>query len=723
VTAPGDGFEAPLIGPALPRRDGRAKVTGAARYATDEMPPGLAHGVFAESAIASGRILAIDTAAARAVPGVLAVLTHETAPRLAQVGQQGQAGRPGQSHMPLQDDRIFHAGQYVALVVAETPEAAEHAADLVRVTYAPDPAGPRARFEAHLEEAEVPPRIPLIGTPPVASCRGDPEAALAAAPVRLDLRYRTPIEHHVPMEQHGTVAAWDGGRVTVWDSTQHVYGVRSIVAKFLGLEEEQVRVLSAFTGGAFGSKGSSWPHITYAAVAARVVGRPVRIWLSRRQGFVGAGHRSPTLQRLRIGADRDGRLQALVHEAVGHSSPYDAFSDATAVISRMLYACPAVRTGHGIVRVNVNTPTAMRAPGEAQGTFALECAMDELAAEIGLDPLELRLRNYAERDEDEGGKPYSSKALRECYRLGAERFGWSRRPSAPRAQRDGRWLLGQGMATAVYPGKQSPASARVTLLPDGRAEVASATQEIGTGGSTALAMIAAAALGLPLDRVGLAYGDSRLPRAPVSAGSQTIASLGSAIRLAAEAARRRLAELSAGAPDPTAWAELFARHGPVVGEASYEPPEKEARSHAPHAFGVQFCEVRVAEDSGEVRVVRWTGGFGCGRIVNARTAHSQLIGGITWGIGMALLEETHMEARLGRFMNRNLAEYLVPVNADVPALDAFFVEEPDAMANPIGAKNVGEIGICGAAAAIANAVFHATGRRIRDLPIRIEKLL
>jgi xanthine dehydrogenase YagR molybdenum-binding subunit len=382
-----------------------------------------------------------------------------------------------------------------------------------------------------------------------------------------------------------------------------------------------------------------------------------------------------------------------------------------------------VRTGHGIVRVNVNTPTAMRAPGEAQGTFALECAMDELAAELGLDPLELRLRNYAERDEDEGGKPYSSKALRECYRLGAERFGWSRRPPAPRAQRDGRWLLGQGMATAVYPGKQSPASARVTLLPDGRAEVASATQEIGTGGSTALAMIAAAALGLPLDRVGLAYGDSRLPRAPVSAGSQTIASLGSAIRLAAEAARRRLAELSAGAPDPTAWAELFARHGPVVGEATYEPPEKEARSHAPHAFGAQFCEVRVAEDSGEVRVARWTGGFGCGRIVNARTAHSQLIGGITWGIGMALLEETHMDTRLGRFMNRNLAEYLVPVNADVPALDAFFVEEPDAMANPIGAKNVGEIGICGAAAAIANAVFHATGRRIRDLPIRIEKLL
>ncbi|MDO9712281.1 xanthine dehydrogenase family protein molybdopterin-binding subunit [Paracraurococcus lichenis] len=723
MIGPGDGFGAPLIGPPLPRRDGPAKVTGAARYATDEMPPGLAHGVFAESAIAAGRIRAVDAAAARAAPGVLAVLTHENAPRLAQVGQQGQAGRPGQSHMPLQDAHIFHAGQYVALVVAETIEAAEHAADLVRVEYEPDPAGPRARFEAHLDEAEVPPRIPLIGTPPVESCRGDPEAALAAAPVRLDLIYRTPVEHHVPMEQHGTVAAWDGDRVTVWDSTQHVYGVRSIVAKFLALEEEQVRVLSAFTGGAFGSKGSSWPHITFAAVAAREVGRPVRIWLGRRQGFVGAGHRSPTLQRMRVGAGRDGRLQALLHEAVGHSSPYDAFSDATAVVSRMLYACPAIRTGHRIVRVNVNTPTAMRAPGEAQGSYALECAMDELAAELGLDPLELRLRNYTERDEDEGGKPYSSKALRECYRQGAERFGWARRPLAPRTQRDGRWRVGQGMATAVYPGKQSPASARVTLLPDGRAEMATATQEIGTGGSTALAMVAAAALGLPLDRLRFAYGDTRLPRAPVSAGSQSTASVGSAIRLAAEAALRRLAALSGGAPNPTAWAEQVANHGPVSGEATYEPPDKDARTHAPHAFGAQFCEVRVAEDSGEVRVARWTGAFGCGRIVNARTAHSQLLGGIVWGIGMALLEETHLDARLGRFMNRNLAEYLVAVNADVPVIDAFFLPDADEAVNPIGAKNVGEIGICGAAAAIANAVFHATGRRIRDLPITPERML
>lgn len=744
-------FTAPLIGPPLNRLDGHAKVTGSARYATDQVFENLAHGVFVESSITAGRIKSIDIAPAQAVAGVLAILTHENAPRLQQVGQQGQSGRPGQSHMVLQDERIFHAGQYVALVIAESIDVAEYAATLIRVAYQPE--DHQVLFENHLDQAYEAPRIPLIGTPPVTSERGDADAVYRRALVRLDLTYRTPVQHHVPLEAHGTTAVWNGDEVTIYDSTQHVYGVRSVVAKYLGIPEDKVRAISSFTGGAFGSKGSSWPHITFAAVAARQVGRPVRIWLSRRQSFVGAGHRAPTLQQIRIGADRDGRLLSLVHEATAHTSPYDDFCDAIAVTTRTLYSCPNLRTAHHLVKVNINTPTAMRAPGEAPGLFALESAMDELADAVDLDPLELRLRNYAKTDEDEG-KAYTSKALLACYGAAAERFGWSARPRQPRSLRDGRWLIGQGMASAIYPGKQSPASARVRLLPDGRAEVASATHELGTGGWTAMTMIAAEALGIPVDQVTFRYGDTHLPNAPVSAGSQSVACVGSAIKLAADKALAQVIALAVADPssslyqvDPAAvdirGADLIARgttqkeawpasltrlgsRGAVEGieaNATYQPPKPDERPSSAHAFGAHFCEVRVAEDTGEVQVSRWTAGFGCGRIINAKTAHSQLIGAIVWGIGMALHEETSLDPHLGRFMNRDLAEYLVPVSADIPHIDAFFVEENDPAVDPIGAKNVGEIGICGAAAAIANAVYHATGKRVRDLPIRIEKIL
>lgn len=739
------------VGQALDRVDGASKVRGRARYTGETPLANTAYAVAVQSTIALGYVEAIDTSATERAPGVLDVITWENAPRLKPL-PEGSPVRSGQSHLVLQDNRVLYYGQYLALVVAEELEQAEHAATLLRIRYAAEQ--PAVSLETSLSEAVVPRAVLLINPPPVDSSRGNPAAALEGAPVRLDLTYTTPVETHNPMEPHATVATWDGDTLVLFETTQWVMGARTMVAAHLGLPIDKVRVVSPFVGGGFGAKGVPWPHMTLAAIATGRVGRPVKLVLSRQQMFGQTGHRPATFQRLSLGADRNGNLIALTHDTVSDTSRFDDFVEAAGQATRVAYKCPNLSTSHRIVRVDVNTPSPMRGPGEASGSFAVESTMDELAYAVGLDPLELRLRNYAETDEDTG-KPFSSKALRECYVQAAERFGWARRPRQPRSMRDGHILVGWGMATAIFPVKLSPASARIQLYPDGTAIAASATHELGTGTYTVLAQVAADALGLPLDRMRLVLGDTILPNAPSSAGSQTAASVGSAVLLAAREARQKVLELAVVDPqspcfglDPSQvtieagylvaiqdparrepWERPLQREPrfndrtPLEVSARWTPPDRAERNWSGWSFGAHFCEVRIDEDLGEIRVSRWTGGFAGGRILNAKTAHSQIMGGIVWGIGQALHEHTVYDPRTGIIVNDDLADYHLPVNADVPTIEAFFIDELDTLINPLGVKGLGEIGISGSAAAIANAVYHATGVRIRDLPITLDKVL
>jgi xanthine dehydrogenase YagR molybdenum-binding subunit len=522
--------------------------------------------------------------------------------------------------------------------------------------------------------------------------------------------------------------------------------VRAVIARTLSIPTDHVRVISRFIGGAFGSKGSAWSHVVLVAMAARAVDRPVKLVLTRKQMFGPVGGRPHTVQQVTLGAMRDGTLTAVRHDSTSSTSTFEEWLESAALVTRMLYECPNVETSHNLVRLSVGTPTFMRAPGEATGTYALECAMDELAYALEMDPLELRLKNHADAD-PESGKPWSSKSLRACYSLGAERFGWSRRKARPRSMRDGDDLVGYGMATATYPARRMPASAEVCLYPDGRVVAKTGSHDLGTGTYTVLAQLVAEVFGIPLSRVTVELGDTDLPFAPLSAGSMTVASVGSAVHLAAVAALEKLVQLAVSDPESPlhgakhedvrvgngyltsgkgreAIPDLLERHGgePVEGRAEAKPGD-EAQQYAMHAFGAVFVEVRVDPDLGTVRLARAVGAYGAGRVLNPKTARSQLIGGITYGMGMALMEHTITDTRSGRYMNADLAEYHIPVHADVPPMDIIFVHEDDDHVDPIGAKGIGEIGMTGVAAAIANAVYHATGVRVRDLPITVEKLL
>jgi xanthine dehydrogenase YagR molybdenum-binding subunit len=566
---------------------------------------------------------------------------------------------------------------------------------------------------------------------------------------RLEAAYSTPFQHHNPMEPHATLASWDGERLSVEDSTQYVAGVRRTLAKTFGIAPELVHVRSSFVGGAFGGKGSAWSHVALAAMASRQLGRPVRLVMRRPQLFGPVGGRPRTAQTVRLGCDADGRLGALEHRSTSTTSVIEDWVESSAVVSRMLYASPAVATSHRLVKLNVGTPTFQRAPGESTGMFALESAMDEMAVAAGIDPIEFRLRNDAKRDEQKD-LPYSSKSLTECYRLGAERIGWSRRGATPGALRDGHWLVGLGCASATRPAKRSPCAARVRITADGRALVSSSTAEIGCGTYTVMAQVAADALGLPVDRVRFELGDTRLPEAPISAGSMTMESVGSAVDAACASARRQLIARAIGdsdsplhgtAPDDVAiedgWlrarggadlrdnvAVLLTRGGgaPLVADGDSKPGDED-KQFSMHSFGAVFAEVHVDRDLGLVRVPRIVARFGAGRIVNARTAHSQLMGGVVWGLGMALTEESLLDPHSARWVNANLAEYHVMVNADIGDIDVGFVDEVDPHVNPLGAKGLGEVSMTGVAGAVANAVFNATGKRIRDLPITLDKVL
>jgi len=734
------------IGKPTSRVDGRLKVTGRAVYTAEHHLANIAYAHLVLSSVSKGRLLALDTTAAAAAPGVITVMTHLNAPLMAATQvfdtTTETSGAESTSVPILQTDRVYWHGQPMAVVVAETLEQAQYAAGLVRAEYAEEPARVTLRGK---EDQGFPPENILGAAAEIH--RGDVDAALAASAARVDHEYSTPLEHHNAIEPHATTAFWDGDQLTVYDSSQYIFGVRQTLAEKFGLPLSHVRVLAPFVGGGFGGKGLAWPNVALCVAAARMVGRPVKLSLTRAQMFACTGYRSPTEQRVALGADSQGRLTALRHTGYSQTSTGNTFAEMFTFPARHLYACPNVRLEQKIVRLDVAAPTFMRGPGEAPGTFALESALDELAYELGIDPIELRARNEPERDPD-SGRPFSSRHLTEAYRIGADMFGWSRRDPKPRSMSDGRWLVGWGVASAMYPYYRFPASARVKLLADGSAQVETGAQDMGMGTATVHTLIVADHLGLPLAKVRARLGDTDLPFAAIAAGSATTVSAGSAIESACLALKSQLLALARSGDGPLrevpdaemelrdsgvylkadsqhgeAYAALLARHRRECVEARADTQAgDEMKNFSMVSTGAQFCEVRVDPDLGEVRVSRFLGVFDGGRILSPKTARSQFLGGIVMGLGMALMEETVVDARNGRVVNPGLAEYLVPVHADVPAIEVHWLDKPDPQA-PLGARGIGEIGITGVAAAVANAVYHATGRRIRDLPITPEKLL
>jgi xanthine dehydrogenase YagR molybdenum-binding subunit len=611
----------------------------------------------------------------------------------------------------LQTDRIYYGGQPIALAVAETLEAAQEAASHVIVRY--EEQKPTVTLAGRKGESYVPEKAGGAGDPGTSN-RGDTQQGLASASQKLDEVYGTAFHTHSPMEPHSTIAVWDGpDKLTLYDTSQGIFGDRKRVAELLGLQPENVRVISLYLGGGFGSKGPTWSHTVICALAARQVNRPVKLVLRRPQMFGPVGNRSQTLQSISAGATQDGKLTALSNETLSHTSTMDEFTETATLPTRMLYSVPNNFTVQRLVRSDIGTPSYTRAPGEAPGTLALEIAMDEMAYKLRMDPVEFRLKNYAEKDENKN-LPWSTKGLRECYRQGAERFGWSRRTPEPRSMGTKDMLVGWGMATAVYPARRSPSSARARIYPDGRVFVEAGSQDLGGGTYTIMTQIAADALDVPVSRVTFRLGDTTFPETPVSGGSQTAASCGSGVYEAAVALKQKLSQSGGSVPGGQPYLEA---------QAAAKQTDGDKKNFASYSFGAQFAEVHVDPYVGQIYVARMTGVFAAGRILNAKTGRSQFMGGMIWGIGLALYEANEYDERLGRIVNNNLAEYHVPTNADVGSIDVSWVQEFDKVVSPIGAKGIGEIGITGSAAAVANAVYHATGKRIREVPITPDKLL
>jgi xanthine dehydrogenase YagR molybdenum-binding subunit len=688
------------VGTAHTRVEGRDKVTGAARYAAEIPFAELAHGWLVVSTVARGRVRALDTAPVLAMPGVLSVLHHQNAPRVT-TDYAGILGAPDPTAAVFQHDRVPHMGWPVALVVAETPEQAREAAEALVVQYEVEPHD--IAFSGDRSDA-----YPLDGHMPAVTEKGDLEAELAASAVVVDAEYTTPEEHHNPMEPHAATAFWEGGRLEVVDSNQGTMWVATELASMFSLDPASVRVRSEHVGGGFGSKGLR-AHQVAAVMAATALQRPVRVVLTRRQMFTLAGYRSPTSQRVRLGADADGRLRALEHRSLNLTSTVHEFIEPSAGAARAMYDADAHHTANRLVRLDVPTPTWMRAPGEAPGSFALESALDELAERCGLDPIELRVRNEPERG-PVSGLPFSSRNLLACFREGARRFGWADRDPRPGLRREGRWLLGTGTAAASFPAGAAPSTAAVTAEADGTFRVRINAADIGTGARTALTLVAADALEVAPHRVQVHIGDSDFGPAMIAGGSMGTRSWGWAVQVAAGELRERLVLTPDIPPEGiTVRSDTTAAIGALA--------QKER-----HSFGAQFAEVAVDTATGEVRVRRMLGIFAAGRIVNPLTARNQFVGGMTWGISMALHEEAVRDRATGGHYGADLASYHVATHADVPPIEADWVDDPDPD-DPVGIKGIGEIGIVGAAAAIANAVWHATGVRHRDLPIRPDRVL
>lgn len=720
------------IGKDMSRVDGVAKVTGAAKYAAEFQVKNAAYGYIVTSAVAKGAIKSLDTEEASKQAGVLKIYTHLNAAKTLSKDP---------AFCALQSDKIMFSGQPIALVVAETFEQARFAARLVKATYTEEKA------QTDLTKVK-----PIETRAPKA--RGNPQAALQSAPVKIEAEYTIPIEHHNPMELHGAIAVWEGDKLTLFNKTQGVKDCQDHLVKSFGLKPENVKVVSPFVGGAFGAALNPHYYPFLTAFAARDLKRPVKLNYTRRQMFTGHGYRPYTWQKVAIGASKDGKIQSIIHEAVGNTSSFEDFSESPNSFGRTLYECPNYDTPYKLAKLDLPTPTWMRAPGAVSGAFALESAMDELAYALKIDPLELRLINYAEKDPD-SGKPFSSKALRECYKEGAAKFGWEKRKMEPRSMRDGKWLVGWGTATGIWGAYQLPATVKIVLKSDGTAHVGSATADIGPGTYTVITMIAAEYLGIAPEKVKFDLGDSDLPNAPVQGGSFTTASVGTAAHGAAMQIKQKLFDLAvkeantsfaevgvdntilsngsivvnpvlqqAGKQNSFKIADLMKKNNLTeIAETHTSKPSAERNKYSTQAHGAQFVEVKVDEDLGIIKVTRVVETTAVGKIMNPKTSHSQEMGGVVWGIGMALQEETAIDHRYGRMMTTDLASYHVPVNADVLSVDTKFIEEDDKIVNPLGVKGMGELCMVGIPAAIANAIFHATGKRVRDLPITPDKLL
>ncbi len=735
-----------LIGKPVDRVDGRDKVTGAATFTAEFPLDKLVYASLAYSTIAKGTIKSIDVGKAEEAPGVVSVITHLNAPKMKDpplFSPTGGSDAAGSNANVLNTDKIFWNGQPVALIVADTLERAEQAASLITVEYEQESA--KLSFEEGKADAVVPKNVMGEDTEVI---RGDAEGALSSAKFKADHRYTTPRYNHNAIELHATTAVWNGDRLTVYDASQFVRGVADSLAKMFSLKKENVRVLAPFVGGGFGGKGSMWGHVQLCVLAAKVVDRPVKLVLSREGVFRLIGGRTPSEQRVALGADESGKLTSLIHTGVTATSTTNDFPEQFSFPARHLYATENLFVSQRVMTLDTTANTFMRAPGESIGTFALESAMDELAYEMGMDPVELRLRNDPDRDPAKGTE-FSTRNLKEAYRLGAEKFGWGNRPVQPRSLRDGKWLIGQGVATAYYPAYRFPAAAKVRLNADGTAVVQSGAQEMGMGIATVQTQHAAERLGLPMGKVRFEYGDTNLPQAPVAGGSNQTVSIALAIQEACEKLQREVLALakkdkSSSLADShfddiracdsglfrkdkretgETYAAILSRMKRDFIEADAQSGQAfEMMKYSMGSYGAQFCEIRVNEQTGETRVSRWVGAFDTGRILNPKTARSQFMGGIIMGIGMALTEEAFFDERSGRIMNPSLAEYHVPVNADIPKIETYFLDIPDPH-TPLGAHGIGEIGVTGCAAAVANAVYHATGKRLRHLPITLDKLL
>ncbi|MCA1408037.1 xanthine dehydrogenase family protein molybdopterin-binding subunit [Ensifer sp. IC3342] len=737
-----------LIGRPIGRVDGPLKVTGRATYAYEHAVNEAAYGYILGAAIAKGRIVEIDSAEAERVPGVLHVMTYRNAPAQPEFGPAVTPTVPEvftRARPVLNSSRVRFYDEPVALVVAETFEAARAAAGLIRVRYEEE--GGVFDLPARLADAYAPGRTNAGFE--TDSATGDFDGAFAAASVKVDATYRTPYEHHNPMEPHATLAVWSGDEVTIYTSAQTLANFQAGLASTLGIPRERVRIVSPFIGGGFGAKLIVHADTVLAALAARVLRRPVKVALTRQQMFANAGHRAEMVQQVRLGAGRDGRLTSIGHDVWSATSGFEEFCEQTAVFTRSLYAAPNRLTRHRLVPVDLNRGEWMRSPGEAPGMLAFECAMDELAERLDLDPIELRIRNEPTED-PERGVPFSTRNLVACMQEGARRFGWERRNPTPRRIREGRRLIGYGMAAAIRPNYIGAAAAKVAIDATGRVTAHLDMTDIGTGTYTILSQIAAESLGVPIAAIKIELGDSRFPRTAGSGGSWGASSAGSALHHACSALKERIMEAArsddrsplrgADAAEPifvggevsvgnrtVSLADLIGRIAPdgieATGSVAAGRNTESYRTYSQHSYGAHFAEVAVDSDTGEIRMRRMLSVIGAGRILNAKTARSQILGGMTWGIGAALMEETVLDPRYGHFVNHDLAEYHVPVNGDVMEMEVVFLEEYDDKANPLGAKGLGELGVCGSGAAIANAVYNATGLRVREFPITLDKLL
>lgn len=770
-----------LVGKPVDRVDARLKVTGSATYSAEYFPKNMVYGVLVLSTIPKGRIKNIDSRLAEKAAGFVEIMSYKNPPMLhfPQSSDPGSGKFAEKDLLPLQNDRIYYDGQAIAVVMADTFEHAEHAASLVRVEYQAET--PVTDLESNLSQKYKP--ASGLGGAQVQVKRGDADAALEGSEVKFEQTYTTPVYHHNAMEPHATVAEWQGDKLTVYDATQTVAGSKNLLSSMLGILPDKVNVISLYIGGGFGSKGFSWPNTVLTAMAAKVVNRPVKLALRRQQMFTTAGRRSQTIQKISLGATKSGKLNAIKHDTISESSFVDEFVEQAGVATSVSYSCPNVEVSHSLVRLNRGTPCPTRAPGEAPGTYAFEVAMDELAYQLKTDPIQLRLINYAETDEDKK-KQFSSKNLKECYQRGAEAIGWSRRTAEPRSMREGNYLVGYGMATATYPANRSASSAKAVLFADGHAEIECATQDIGTGTYTIMTQVAAEAFGLPVEKVKVKLGDSSYPKGANSGGSQVTASVGPAIRAAAIGVVQKLKKMAisdASSPlynvkeedivlsdgrmyvnDHTgrgeSYVQILNRHGmqklealaktnvstrqqaesnPAAKGTAEASAEEESKTNAAvqedehvdrkpytfHSFGAQFVKVLVDPQLGTVKVDKAVAVMDIGKVMNLKTAKNQIMGGMIFGIGMALMEETAYDKNLGRVVTRDLAQYLVPVNADMPEFDVQFIDKPDPYISPIGARGIGEIGITGITAAINNAIYHATGKRVRELPVTLDKLI